>query len=160
VRLVLLPGTRSRCVKINTPEVWRRCQKFHPDTDALRPTLPGEHNAALQFLLRLRIHQYQHFVVINLMPQHQQAPMGTHHHGFAHLTKLLSRVAAAEGLQFHPVKNALAAPVCRKGGFLHSVPIIGLAAGPVNCPFGQVFPIATLFRRATCKAQSAGRRMS
>jgi len=30
---------------------------------------------------------------------------------------------------------------------LHSVPIMGLAGGSVNCPFGQVFPIAMLFRR-------------
>jgi hypothetical protein len=59
--------------------------------------------------------------------------------------KLLTRMVAAESLQFHPVKFTLAAPVRGKSGFLHSVPIIGLAPRTVNCPFGQVCPIATLF---------------
>src|SRR5580704_4814685 len=94
------------------------------------------------------------------MLQHQQATVGIHYQGFADLAKLLARVAAAQGLQLHPVKDALAAPVCRKSGFLHSVPIIGLASRSVNCPFGQVCPIAMLFCPATCKPQSAGRRMS
>jgi hypothetical protein len=160
VCLVLLAITPVGRVKINAPEVWRRRQKFHPDANTLRSAFPGKHDAALQFFLRLRIHEHQHFVVIHLMPQHQQAAMGVHHQSFAHLAELLSRMIAAEGLQLHPVKNALAAPVCGKSGFLHSVPIIGLAVRTVNCPFGQVFPIATLFRPATCKVQSAGRRMS
>ena len=160
MRLILLHGVLAGPVKINAPEVWRRRQKLHPDANALRPALPGEHDPALQLFLRFRIHQHQHFIVINFMPQHQQAPVGVDYKGFAHLAKLLPRMAAPEGLQFHPVKNALAAAVRGKGGFLHSEPIISLAAGTVNCPFGQVFPIATLFRPATCKAQSAGRRMS
>jgi len=160
VRLVLLLVILGGRVKINAPEVWCRRQKFHPDANTLRSAFPGEHDAALQFFLRLRIHQHQHFVVIHLMPQHQQAAVGVHYQSFADLAKLLSRVAAAQGLQLHPVKNTLAAPVRDKSCFLHSVPIIGLAARTVNCPFGQVFPIATLFRPATCKLQSAGRRMS
>ena len=147
MRVVLLFGILSGRIKVDAPEGWRWRQKFHSDTNSLRSALTGEHNAALLFLLRFRIHQHQYFVVINLMPQYQQAAMRIHHQGFAHLAKLLPRMVAAQGLQLHPVKNALAAPVCGKSGFLHSVPIIGLAGGSVNCPFGQVFPIAMLFRR-------------
>ncbi len=147
MRVVLLFGILSGRIKVDAPEVWRWRQKFHSDTNSLRSALTGEHNAALLFLLRFRIHQHQHFVVINLMPQYQQAAMRIHHQGFTHLAKLLPRMVAAQGLQLHPVENALAAPVCGKSGFLHSVPIIGLAGGSVNCPFGQVFPIAMLFRR-------------
>jgi hypothetical protein len=151
VRLLLLRRALAGTFKINAPEVRRGSQKFHSDANALCTALPGKHNAALLLFLRLRIHQDQHFIIIHFMLQHQQAPVGVHHQGFTHLPKLLPCVAPAERLQLHSVKDALAAPICSEGGFLHSVPIIGLPSESVNCPFGQVFPIATLFCPATCK---------
>jgi hypothetical protein len=137
-----------RRVKINAPEVGRGRQKFHSHAYPFGPALAGKYDAALLLFLRLRIYQHQHLVVIHLMPQHKQPAMRVHHQGFAYFAKLLPGVAAAQCLQLHPVEYTLAAPVCGKGGFLHSVPIIGLAPGSVNCPFGQVFPIAKLFAPA------------
>ena len=160
VWVLLLFGILPRCVKIYAPEVWGRGQELHSDPNALWPALPGEHDAALQLFLSFRIHQYQHFIVVDLVPQDQQAAMGIYHQGFAHFTEFFPSVIASQRLQLHPVKHALTAPICCKGGFLHGVPIIGLPQGPVNCPFGQVCPIATLFCPATCVAQCAGRRMS
>lgn len=160
MRLVRLARVVARGVKIYAPEVWRGSQKLHPDADASRSAFPGEDDPALLLFLCFGVHQYQHLVVIHFVLQHQQPAVSIHHQRLAYLAKLLARVAAAQSLQLHPVKDALAAPVGGKGGFLHSVPIIGLAPESVNCPFGQVFPIAKLFLpRSACKPQSAGRRI-
>jgi len=145
VRLFVLRRVLAWCVKINAPEVRRRRQKLNPDPDPSCPALSGKHDPALLLFLRLRVHQHQHFVVVYFVRQHQQAAVGVHHQRFAHFAKFLARVIAAQGLQLHAVKYALAAPVCRESGFLHSVPIFGPALESVNCPFGQVCPIAMLF---------------
>lgn len=145
VRPILLYGSLARGVKINAPEVRRGRQKLHPNPDPFCPALPGKYDPALLLFLSLRVNQHQHFVVIHFVLQHQQAAVRVHHQCLAHLAELLAGVAAAEGLQLHAVKDALAAPVCRERGFLHNVPIIGPAPGTVNCPFGQVCPISTLF---------------
>jgi len=77
------------------------------------------------------------------MAQDQQAAVGIDHQGFAHFAKFLTGMAAAQCLEFHAVKHSLAAAIRGKGCFLHNVPIMSVARSRVNCPFGQVFRIAT-----------------
>ena len=136
-------GAGSRRVEIYTPEVRGGRQEFHSNADPLRATLSGEHDPAFLFFLSLRIHQYQHLVGIHFMAQNQQAAMSIHHQRFTDLAKLLPGMAAAQRLQLHAVEHALAAAIGGKGGFLHNVPMMSLARTGVNCPFGQVFRIAT-----------------
>jgi hypothetical protein len=151
LRQILSLSGLPRCVKINAPEMGGGGQELYPNTDPLRSALSSEYDPAFLFFLCFWIYQHQHLVVVYFMLQYQQPAVGIYDQGFADLAKLLARVAAAEGLQLHPVKDALAAAICGKSCFLHSEPIIGLPPGTVNCPFGQVCPIIMLFGTATCK---------
>jgi len=129
-----LPG-----IKINSPEVRCRGQKFHAHACAAVSGFAEVHNPAFLFFLRFRIHEHQDSAIVHFVSKHQQAAVGAHYLRLAHLAELASVVAAPKRLQPHPVKHPLAAPVPGLDYFGHA-PIMRATGGPVNCPAGRVFP--------------------
>ncbi len=110
VRRFLLFGTRDRgSLKIDAPEVRCRRQKLHAHSGSFAASFSQVNNPAFLLFLRFRIHQNQHFAIIDFVAEVEQAPVGTHHQRFANFPKLTSLVAASLGLQPHFVKDALAA---------------------------------------------------
>ncbi len=68
VRRFLLFGTRHRAsLKINAPEVRCRRQKLHAHSGSLATGLSQVNNPAFLFFLRFRIHQNQHFAIIDFV---------------------------------------------------------------------------------------------
>lgn len=65
--------------------------------------------------------------------------MGIHHQGLADLPEFLALMAASQGLQTHPVEDALATPVSDTDCFAHG-PMMRATPCLVNCPTGRVFP--------------------
>jgi hypothetical protein len=125
--------------KVDSPEMRGRRQKFYTHTSSPIPWFPQEHNTAFLLFLRLRVHQYQHFALVNLMAQMQQPAMSADHQRLADLAKFSALMVAPHCLQTHLVEDTLAAALCAFGKLYHAL-IFALAPKRVNCPFGQVFP--------------------
>ncbi len=127
-----------------------RGQKLDADANPFVSALPEVHDPALLLFLGFRVHQHQHFSVINLVAEVQEPAMSAYHQRFANFAKLPAIMAAAQGLQAHLVKHALAAALRALSEFYHAL-IMGSPRNPVNCPFGQVFPTRqAVFPTITC----------
>src|SRR5262249_36959737 len=126
-------------VKIDAPEMRCRCQEFHAYAHAASSAVAQVHNAALLFLLGFRVDQHQDFPIIDFVPEHQQAAVRAYDQCLAHLAELAPVMNAAERLQPHAVKYALAAAVPGLEYFGHA-PIMRRLHYLVNCPAGRVFP--------------------
>jgi hypothetical protein len=127
------------CLKVDSPKMRRRRQKLYTHTSSPIPRFPQEHNTAFLLFLGLRVHQYQHFALVDLMAQVQQPSMSADHQRLADLAKFAALMVAPHCLQTHLVKDTLAAALCAFGKLYHAL-IFALARRRVNCPFGQVFP--------------------
>lgn len=134
-----LTGGKLPCIKVNSPEVRCRSQKFHAHACAAVSGFAQVHNPAFLFFLRFRIHQHQDFAIVHFVSEHQQAAVRAHHLCLAHLAELAPVVAAPKRLQPHPVKHSLASPVPGLD-YLGHTPIMKAICCPVNCPAGRVFP--------------------
>jgi hypothetical protein len=104
-----VPANHRPVFKIYTPEMRCRRQKLHPHTRSSVARFSQEDDAAFLFFLRFRVHQDQHFAIIDVMAQVQQATMSAHHQCFTDFAKFAAFVAAPERLHAHLVKDALAA---------------------------------------------------
>ena len=138
-RLLVARAGRGLALEIDAPEVWRGRQEFHAHTNPFTSALAQIDDTAFLFFLGFRVHQNQHFAIINFMAQVQQTPMSAYDQCFADLAKLPAIMTAAQGLQTHLVKHALAAALRALSEFYHAL-IMGSPPDMVNCPFGQVFP--------------------
>jgi hypothetical protein len=108
VRLLRIVAGRTGLSKIDSPKIRGRGQEFHADSLPAIPRLTDKNYPAFLFFQGLRMHQHQHFPVIDFIAQHQQRPVRVHHLGFANFTKLPAIMAAPYGLQPHLMKDALA----------------------------------------------------
>jgi len=96
-------------------------QKFHPYACAAIASFPQVHDAAFLLFLGFRVDQHQHFAIVDLVPEVQQAAMGADHQGFAGLFELSTFVATPLCLEPHFVENALAAALCSLSKFGHGL---------------------------------------
>ncbi len=133
-------------LKVDSPEMRCRGQKFNAHASPAVSWFSQVHDAALLFFLCLRIHQYQHFAIVDFVAQIQQPTVSADHQRLADFAEFTAFVAASQGLQAHLVEDALAAALCAFGNLFHAL-IFALAPKPVNCPFGQVFPSGGPFFR-------------
>jgi hypothetical protein len=128
---------RSR-FEINAPEMRRRRQELHTHAGAAVASVAQVDNPAFLLFLRYRIHQDQHFAIVDFMAKIQEPAMSAHDQGLADFPKLPALVTAPEGLQTHLMKDALAAALRSFSEVYHGA-IFSLRISWVNCPFGQVF---------------------
>jgi len=88
----------------------RRRKKFDAHALAFIPDVAQIDHAAFLFFLRERIGQFEHFAVVHLVLQEQQAAVRVHHERFARFLELFPVVRPPLHLDSHTVKNSSAAP--------------------------------------------------
>ena len=107
--------------ELQSPEMWRGRQELHANALTAIARLAQEHNATFLLFLRRGILQYQHFAIVNLVFEQQQAAVGVNDDGFASLAEFLPVVVFAGSLYGHPPEDAGAAPGGGKRSFSHSL---------------------------------------
>jgi hypothetical protein len=115
-------------------------QEFHADSRTFIPGFTQEDDPAFLLFLCLRVDENEHFAVIDLVAQVQQASVGADDQRLADFQEFPALMTAAQGLQTHPVEDALAAALRGLSQFCHGL-IMAFPLKGVNCPFGQVFPL-------------------
>ena len=99
----------SLLFQFQAPEVRRRRQELNSHPLASLDRIAQINYPAFLFFLRLRIGQNEHYAVVHLMLQHEQAAVGIYDHGFAELAELLPVMSAPLCLHPDPVEYAAAA---------------------------------------------------
>jgi hypothetical protein len=125
--------------KVDAPKVRCRRQELHANSRSPVARFAQIHNPTFLFFLGFRIHQNQHFAVIDFVPEIQQTAVGADHQRLANLAEFAALVAPSECLQAHLMEDALATALSAFSKLYHAL-IFALPPKPVNCPFGQVFP--------------------
>ena len=155
----------------------RGSEKLNTNALTAVPGFADKHDSAFLFFLRDWIFENEHFAVVDLVAESQQATMGVDDHGLANFTKFLAAMRTAMNMQPHLVEDTMTSARADVHCFLHA-PILGASAIFVNCPKVQVSPdcngslaaqsteYATVQEKAsqeirlkTCTAPTAGRRI-
>lgn len=124
-------------VEIDTPEMGRGGEEFHANTDTAIASSAQVDDPAFLFFLSFRVHQDEHFAIIDLVAEVQEPAMSADDQGFANFAKLAAFMAASLCLQAHFAKDALATTLRALSEVNHGL-MMGWERKGVNCPFGQV----------------------